>query len=251
MTWPADRKAVDKDGKWLDPWLGQLQKLKPLLAYTPAQFAALQQLIAAYIESQQDDGETDPGTAINLALPIDNEPLFSEDWLISFKNNVQAGRRVPMARFATRSLISSTALAGVSDVTISLPSGFADIEMRIKALSTSSNTIPALEYSEDSGATFLNQPGAVMTRTTIANSTVSQAGMLPANIAAANSAWAVELVRDYSSFTTKLANLEGSYSGEFIYRGVNIQSTAPLNAARFSVPAGTFDAGSVDLWGIP
>lgn len=248
MKWPADRKFTDAQGKILDHWRGPMGVLEPLLALTPAQFVALQQMIAAFLEP--DEG-ADPGAAIDLALPIDEEPLFSEDWLISYKNSAQAGRRVPMANFATRSLISETALSGVSDITISVPPGYTDIEMRVKGLSTSSNTIPALQYSEDGGGTFLNQPGAVMTRTSIANSTLSQTGMVPANLTAADSVWAVEIVRNYTSPLTKLANLEGSYGGEFMYRGVNIQSTAAINATRFSVPAGTFDAGTVELWGIP
>lgn len=249
MKWPSDRKFTDRDGKILDHWRGPMSVLEPLLNLTPAQFAALQQIIAAFLE--QDDEEADPGTAINLALPIDGEPLPSEDWLISYKNAAQAGRRVAMSRFAAPQVISSTSLSGSADVIISVPSGYTDFELRVKGLSTSANTIPTLQYSEDGGGTFVNQPGAVMTRTSITSNVTTLPGMLPANMAAADIMYAVEKVRDYASLTTKLAILEGSYSSEFIYRGVNIQSTQRINAAQFSVPTGTFDGGNVDLICIP
>lgn len=249
MKWPADRKFTDAQGKILDHWRGPMSVLEPLLDLTPTQFAALQQMIAAF--QDQDDEDADPGAAINLALPIDEEPLPSEDWLISYKNAAQAGRRVAMSRFATPQFISSTSLSGSADVIISVPEGYTDFELRIKGLSTSNSTIPTLQYSEDGGGTFVNQPGAVMTRTSITSNATSLPGMLPANIAAADIMYAVETVRDYASLTTKLAILEGSYSSEFIYRGVNIQSTQRINAAQLAVPVGTFDGGTVDLIGIP
>lgn len=249
MKWPSDRKFTDKDGKILDHWRGPMGALEPLLAYSPTQFAALQQMIAAFLE--QDDGETG-GSTINLALPITNEPLFSEDYAVIYKTSAQAGMRTPLGLFARPpALISSTSLSGSADVIISVPSGYTDFELRVRGLSTSANTIPVLQYSEDGGGTFINQPGAVMTRTSITSDATTLPGMLPANIAAANIMYAVEKVRDYTSLTTKLAILEGSYAGEFIYRGVNIQSTQRINAAQFSVPTGTFDGGTVDLIGIP
>lgn len=250
MTWPADRKAVDKDGKWLDPWLGQLQKLKPLLEYTPAQFAALQQMIAAFLEP--DDGETDPGTAVDFALPIDDDPLFSEDYALIYKTSASAGRRAALSKFGSV-LISSTPLSGLASVDIPVPPGFRDVEIRVTNLSMSTTATPLISYSEDGGTTFLSQLFQIFTNGfaqagTSTTPTFSVTTGLSASIVLSG----VSTIRDYWSTDSKLANDFGLYSTTGVawtgsrYMGASV---APINLIQFSASAGTFALGKVELIG--
>lgn len=261
MTWPADRKAVDKDGKWLDPWLGQLQKLKPLLEYTPAQFAALQQLIAAYIESQQEGDEgTDPGAIIDFALPIEADPLFSEDYLLGYSNNSKAGRRYNMTIYSRPPvLISTTAVAGAATADIAIPSGYTDLLVIAKGISVSSSGFISVGFSEDGGTTLLDQA------IDIHRNGSSQAGLISAAVATwtVNTASATSTVYgrltiyDYRSAALKFIEEIGfnyiSGSSVVGWTGGRLltNSAAAINMMRFEAAAGTLDAGTVELWGIP
>ncbi len=139
----------------------------------------------------------------------------------------------------------------MSTTTIPIPAGYTDIEIYINGLSLSALTVPLLAYSEDGGSTTVDQPGATSTSSADGRNTTNYSSIVPTNMAAADILWAVVRVRNYTSNTTKLALLDGSYAGEYVHKGTNLQSTQPLNAAVFTTGAGTFDLGDVELWGIP
>lgn len=255
MRWPADRKFTDKDGKILDHWRGPMGVLEPFLALTPQEQAGLLAMVRAFLNP---DDETDPGTAINLALPIDDEPLAAEDWLIEYKNSANAGRRVLISTLlamvsAPSTLISTTPLSGLGSVDIPVPSGFRDIEVRISNFSMSTTATPLLSFSEDSGATLLSQLFQIFTNGfaqagTSTTPTFTVTTGLASNIVVSGAS----TVRDYGSAEAKLANDFGLYSTTGIaWTGSRYMSAsvAPINLVQFSTSAGTFDAGKIDLIG--
>lgn len=255
MKWPRDRKFVDKDGKILDHWRGPLGALEPLLAMSIQDFVALKEMIKAAKEAEEDGGE---GAAINLALPIDEEPLPSEDWFITYKNSAKAGRRAPMSAFSNRpALISTTAISGaIADVAI--PSGYTDILVITKGMSASANGFISIGFSEDGGTTLVNQA------IDIHRNGASQAGL----ITAATATWTVSAasasstiygrmtIYDYRSAALKFIEeigfnfIPGSSVTGWNGGRLLTNSAAPINMIRFEA-AGTFDAGTIELWGIP
>lgn len=255
MKWPADRKFTDAQGKILDHWRGPMGVLEPLLALTPSQFVALKEMLAAFLE--QDD-DADPGTSINLALPIDTEPLPDEDWLIEYKNSANAGRRVLISTLlalvpASSTLISTTPLSGLGSVDIPVPGGFRDIEVRVTNLSMSTTATPLISYSEDGGATFLSQLFQIFTNGFAQSGTsTTPTFSVTTGLTAATVISGVSKIRDYQSTDSKLACDFGLYSTTGVaWTGSRYMaaSVAPINLINFSSSAGTFDLGTIELIG--
>lgn len=256
MTWPNDRQFVDKDGKILNHWMGQLQKLSPLLELNPQQFTALLSMIGAFLNP---DSEADPGAAINLALPIDNEPLAAEDWLIEFKNSAQAGRRVPISSIlalipsTSRTLISTTSLTG-SSVDIPIPSGYRDIELRIVRMGFTGNCTPRVGFSENGGATLVDQAIRIFhdSASYFANTTGTTADLTTTSATSAHFLWGRMFLLDYTSPAWKSAEETTNLSGLVCTGGrLLTSSSAPINLVRYGTSANAFNTGYVEVWGIP
>lgn len=255
MRWPSDRKFTDAQGKILDHWRGPMGVLEPLLALTPAQFSALQQLIAAYIEAQEDNEAPDPGTAINLALPITDEPLFSEDYALIYKTSDAAGRRTALSRFARPPvLISTTAASGAADVDISVPTTYTDMRLVYRDLSATSAGHFLIGFSEDGGATLLTQAQGLFTNGASQTGTGSSGmGLTVTAPAAAAFISGIISVPGYSGIGNKISSEDGINSVSTLgWKGVRlITSTTAINFVRISCAAGTIDSGTIELWGIP
>lgn len=255
-AWPSDRTFVDANGKILDAWNGPLQQLKPLLALSTDDFTTLQALIAAAQETDEDDAVsgTDP-----FAVAIDEEPLFSEDYAIGWKTSELAARRFPLTKFqGVPTLISSTT-AGGSSFDIAVPSGYTDILLVVAGLSASSNGLLSIGFSEDAGVTLLDQAVDIF------RDGASQAGLVSANTAvwtvgSANASSAIysrTRLFGYTSNGVKMATentfnfISGSSVAGWTGGRLLTNSVGPINAIRFAAAAGSFDAGTVELWGLP
>lgn len=255
QNFPADRTLVDDQKKIVDPWLGPLKRLAPLLTLTNEDFTALKALIAAS-RTTDDTGEiADP-----FELEIDEDPVFSEDYVIGWRTALTAARRFPLTLFATPTLINTTSLAGASSADITLPAGYRDIRLRLKgASSTSGSPVLQIAFSEDGGSTFVNQAWWLTRNGADTANTNSTPGQM--NVAAVSNTLAyfgrIDLW-DYTSSTNKYVEEHGfaclvASTYDLAIGSRLISSTAPITTVRFSVSAGggNFDAGSVELWGIP
>lgn len=255
-AWPADRLFVDKDRKIVDPWLGPLKRLQPLLSLEPSDITALLALIQAAANASADDPFS--LNAALAALSVDAEPLESEDFFITFKNADSKGRRVLLSTLLSglgSTSISTTQLSGSSTVDIVVPSGYRDVEVRVTAMSMSTTANPQISYSEDGGSTFLSQLYQIFTQSfdqsgTTTNPTFTVSTGLSASIVISG----VSTIRDYGSSLPKLAvdagmlSTSGSAWVGSRYMGA---STAPINLVRFVASSGTFDAGQIELIGLP
>src|SRR5689334_4208432 len=122
---PADREFVDEVRKIRDSWLAPLKRMEPLLPLlTPENITTLRALIEA---AQDAEAEGDDTTNI-FELPINTDPLFSEDYFIGWKSNDGAAYRFLMSLFVP-TIISTTSLNGLALVDIAVPSGYKDVEL--------------------------------------------------------------------------------------------------------------------------
>jgi hypothetical protein len=257
MRYPNDRRLVDAQGKIMDHWLGPLKLLEPLLDARIVK--ALQTLANASQEADEDDPFS--LNAALGALPIDNEPLFTEDWAVTFKNADSRGRRVPLSLFepVSKELVSTTALSGNSSVDIAIPEGYTDIALIAKGVSPSGAAHLQVGFSEDGGATLLSGSAYVFNNGGVNSGVVSAAlaVLYPTTDISANANntfYSHIYVYDYAGAADKFTHEHGI---EYVqqhkaWRGTRaITSTAPVNLTRYATATGTFDAGTVELWGIP
>lgn len=252
MTWPNDRKFTDANGQILNHCMGQLDKLKPLLDYSTLDFIDLKALIIA---SRQDE-ETDPGAVINLAFPIDTEPLPSEDWLIEYKNSAQAGRRVLISTLLAlaqpQTLISTTSFSG-SETNVTIPSGYRDVLLRVNGMGFSGNNTPTIGFSEDGGTTLIAHTARIYNDSASYSASPAGAGNFSASsMTSSNLIWGQMTIFDYTNLASKAVNEEAQVFNQFAWSGGRVlTSTQPINLVRYGTSAGTFASGTVELWGIP
>jgi hypothetical protein len=254
MRYPNDRRFVDAQGKIMDHWLGPLKLLEPLLDARIVK--ALQTLANASQEADEDDPFS--LNAALGALPIDNEPLFTEDWAVTFKNADSRGRRVPLSFFGgiQEEPIQSTALSGNASVSISLPDTYAHLRLLIRGASFSTSATGTFSLSEDGGANFLSCSYSLMSGAgDVVAPTTAQASpnFTPSGQSAATVLSARIDIHNVSDSGSKIVVVDGiqettgfSYTGTCIFTSV-----APIDLAQLASTAGTFDAGTVELWGIP
>lgn len=256
MNFPTDRKFVDADGKIRDPWLGPLNRLAPLLDLTNADFTVLKQLIAA----ASDQSDASGGGTINIfALPIDNSPLFTEDYLVGTKTSENsAGRRYPLSLFTIPSVItriSTTTLSG-SSVDISLPTGYTDVLFIVKGASPSGGATFQVRFSEDGGATFqthaqkLTQDASNIDNSAVSTGQISFGG----TFGSSSSFWGQMRLYNYTSSITKGTSehwMQNSSNEVGVGGRVLNNSVAAINLVRFALSANSFAAGTIELWGIP
>ena len=253
MRWPADRRFVDKDGNILDAWMRKLDVLDPLLGFTSNDLAALKALARASSGSGGDGS----GSAFSLALPIDNNPLPDEDWFLGYKNSENAGRRYPMNLFrvAQPTLLSSISLSGNSTQDFVLPSTYNNLRFLLKGVSTAADAALRMRFSEDAGSTFatcgyhlFNNGGDIVSAA--AGSTPNISGTMTA---ASNYSFIIP-VFDILTSARKLvpyhmiSNAGSSAVGTIVVAGA---SPLPINLIRFELSTSTWDAGTIDMWGIP
>ena len=250
---PNDRTFVDPQRKILDHWHGVFRGLEQLLKLSPADFVTLQSLIAAAQDAEgSEDGETDD----IFALPIDNEPLASEDWFITYKNSDNAGRRVPMSLFPRSELISSTAMSGSSSINVTLPDAHPHAKIYIYGMSFSTTAQARIALSEDSGSTFLNAAYELFNSVSVAAADTANASpnITPTGGSGASAVFSVlidifDILGTNNKFVTIFATLDSSgssYTGSYVFT-----STQALNVAQLTITAGTFDAGTIEVWGMP
>lgn len=250
--WPSSRLFVDKSGSILDPWNGPLQQLEPLLALSVQDFATLQALIRAAQETAAD--VESGGTGDPLELAINNEPLLSEDYFIGWKTSEQAGRRFPMSLFGS-SLISTTSLSGAG-VGITIPSTFKHARLVIFGMSFSTTAQATFSLSEDGGSTFLNAAYEVFNHASLVAATTgaSAPALTPSGGSGATAVFSAQIdIHNVVGSSNKMAVMDlvldssgSACTGSYIFT-----STGAVNYVQFAATAGTFDAGSIELWGMP
>lgn len=251
MKWPTNRTITDKDGKITDPWMGPLKILEPLLNLTPAQFVVLQ----AIIRAAQEADETDQDTLSTLiaALAVDAVPDFNADFLTSYDTSAQLAKRIPIGLVGRSSLITTMQLSGSAEVNVSVPAGYTDLRVVLKGVSGSGTSSFRIHLSEDNGATFLIADLHLFNQSDTNAGTTADAEWVPIAIVAANSASGRITIFDYQGSGNKIVDLNGiepasstAWTGTMLFT-----STAPINLLKASVTPGTFDAGSLELWGTP
>lgn len=255
-AWPANRTFVDEQRKIVDPWFGPLKRLEPLLRLEPADITVL----LALIEAANNSTEEDPFSlnAALAALSVDAEPLLTEDYFITFKNSDSRGRRVLLSTLLSgfgSDTISTTPLSGSASVNIEVPEGYRDVEVRITDLSMSTTSTVRISYSEDSGSTYLSQLFQIFTDGFSQAGTATTATFsVTTGHSASTIISGVSIIRDYGSSLSKLTSDYGLYATTGVawvgsrYMGA---STAPINLVTLESSAGTFDAGQVELIGLP
>jgi hypothetical protein len=246
QAWPTDRKFVDKDGKIVDPWMGPLQQLKPLLKLTPADFVTLQAIILAAQDAEEGESA--------FALPIDTAPIFSTDYAVGFDTSEGAGRRYPLTLFkGAPVLISTTNLSGNADVSIAVPGGFKDLLILGKGVSGSASSSHRARLSEDGGTTFLTANFHTFNASNTNAGASNDPDWAGVTLVAANTMYSRMTVFDYGSGESKYVEDTGiDITTPVAWMGVRLfTSTAPINLVKLAVSTGTFDAGTVELWGMP
>lgn len=247
-AWPNDRKLVDKDGRILDQWLRPLDRLLPALQFEPADYTTLAQIIDAF-ESATEEDPFSLNAALG-ALPVDEEPDFSAGYVIGYSGS--AGTRIPLSEFGSV-LISSTTLVGSSSVSVEVPTGFRDVEVRVTTLSMSTTATPLISFSEDGGSTFLSQLFQIFTDGFSQTGTsTTPTFSVTTSLTAATVLSGACMIRDYQSLEAKITSDFGLYSTTGVawagsrYMGASV---APINLVNLSASAGTFDLGKVELIG--
>lgn len=245
-AWPSDRTFVDVNRKIVDAWNGPLQQLKPLLALTTEDFATLQDLIRAAQETE------DGGSPLDL--PIDTAPLFSADYVVGYDKSETEGRLYPLALFSRAPVFISSATLNGSEVNIAVPAGFTNVQVRIAGLSVSTNASATIAFSEDGGTTLLTQVVHQFNHSdSHAGSTAGAATLSIITLANADTMDCRLTIYDYSSSLSKYIEESGlvptGTNGWFGTRLVS--STRALNLIQLASSAGTFDAGTIELWGLP
>lgn len=250
---PNDRGFVDQARKIVDSWHGVFKGLEQLLQITPEDFTTLQTLIRA---AQDSEAEGDDTTNI-FELPINTEPLPSEDYVVGWKSSDSDARRFPLSLF--KPVFISTTTPSGSSFDISIPSGYTDILLVAQGLSASSNGFISIGFSEDGGTTLLDQAVDIFRNGASQNGLVS-ATVGTWTVGAANASSAIygrTLIRNYTSATVKLVQednfnfISGSSVAGWAGGRLLTNSVGPIDTARFTAAAGTFDAGTIELWGMP
>lgn len=253
MGWPNDRRFVDGQGRILDSWMNPLNRLKRLTEITDDDITALINLARA-VGGSGDDGS---GDAFSLALPIDNNPLPDEDWFVGYKNSENAGRRYPMSLFeaAQPTLLSSASLSGNSSQDFVLPSEYNNFRFLLKGVSTAADAALQMRFSSDGGANFITcgyhlfDDGG-----DIAGPSTGTTPDISGTMTAASNYSHIIHIYDAQASARKLVpfhmiNSAGSSAaGTVVVAGA---SPLPLNLVRFILSTSTFDAGTIDMWGIP
>lgn len=248
QAWPSDRKFVDRDGKIVDPWMGPLQQLKPLLRLTPADFVTLQALILAAQNATEDDPFS--LSAAIAALSVDGDPDLAADYVVSYDGT--AAHRVLMSALSSgKELISTTSLSGTTGAILTVPTGYTDIELVALDVSTTATENIILKFSEDGGSTFLTHVYNLF------NSTVDQIGTTTdgewciSNLSASSIASGSARLLNYESGTTKITTEHGIVHSGSAWAGTRvITSTAAINAISFGTGS-AMDGGTLELWGMP
>ena len=240
---PNDRVFVDLQRKILDHWHGVFKGLEQLLQITPEDFATLQAMIRAAQETEE-EGET---TNI-FELPINTEPLPSEDYFIGWKTSDRDARRFPiLSLLSATTLISTTTMSGAS-VDITIPEGYTDVKLIVKGVSTNSGGMK-VQWSEDGASSFVTQTFRVWNA---ANVQTSSDWYDAESVATGNGRYGVQTLHDYAGLENKLVDEHDVNSDSAGWVGCRfLTSTAAINTVRYSTSAGSFDAGTVELWGIP
>lgn len=247
---PADRTFVDPERKIVNPWHGVLAKLEPLLSLTTDDFATLKDLIQA---AQEADDVADVVEQNIFALPIDTSPLFSEDYALGFSNNENAGRRYPLSLFAKPPVLIGTTSFSGTQVDVSIPAGYTDVELRISGLTVSSSTNPTIAFSETGNVTFLTIAVDIFRNgnNQSNNSIAGASSWAVASLTNTDAAYGVMAIKNYTSGSAKVVREYGQQVGNGWVGGRILVSTAQVNAVRYAVGAGSFSGGTVELWGIP
>lgn len=184
------------------------------------------------------------------SLATEASPDFTADFAAIFDQSGNAAKKLPLSQFGkAATLISTTNLTG-SSVTISIPTGYTDIVIRIRELSTSNAVQPSMIFSENGGTTDLTSPGSMYGAGSMAASAINV--LTNASLNAADNVDGVFTLWNYLSTGTKMVtgSLVRSNNGDGWIHQRRLTSTAAVNAVKFTVPAGSFDAGSIDLWGV-
>jgi hypothetical protein len=253
MKWPNDRKFVDKDGKILDHWRGPMGILEPLLGLSQEQYTALLAAIEAFRNATEEEDPLSLSAQIG-ALEVDSEPDFSADYAVGYDGSVAT--RIPLSLIGRSSLISSTPLSGNASVNIEVPATFNHARLFIKGMSFSTTANGQFSLSEDAGTTPLAAAYELFNAVSIfaATTAATTPNFTPSGGSGAAAVFSVlldilNIAGSDNKFVSLNAVLDSSgsaYTGSYIFA-----STAPVNAIQVITSAGTFDAGTADLWGVP
>lgn len=250
MKFPDDRVFVDTQRKILDHWLGPLKVLEPLLKLDAADFVSLQALIEA---AQNPDGgdPTDP-----LELPIDASPDFAADYAVIWRTALAAGRRTPLSGLRSKLIAPSAPMSSNSSVSILIPAIYPHARLHIRGMSFSTTAQARVGLSEDGGTTLLPAAYELFNTASVAAAATGNTtpNITPTGGSGAAAIFTVtldilDILGNNDKFAILHATLDSSgsaYTGSYLFT-----STNPLNYVQVTVTAGTFDAGTVDLWGIP
>lgn len=251
MGWPNDRRFVDGQGRILDSWMSPLNRLKRLTEITDKDITAL----IALARAAGGSGEDGSGDAFSLALPIDNSPLVDEDWFIGYKNSENAGRRYPMSLFqaAQPTLLSSVSLSGNSSQDFSLSGSYNNARFLIKGQSTAADAFLRMKLSADGGSSFISCAYHVFDDAGDAAGPTNNANaLISGSMAAASTFHHIINLYDILSSSRKYVthNSIDSSGNSFVGTMASVVSGA-LNLIRFELSTSTWDAGTIDMWGIP
>lgn len=250
---PADREFVDETRKIRDSWLEVLKTLERLLKVATPENAAT---LLTIIQAAQDAEDSEDGDSTNIfELPINTEPLISEDYFIGWKSSDGDARRFLMSLFQPV-LISTTSLAATTSTNIDVPSGYKNLQIRLQGGDTSASTTVNIRFSEDGGSTFLTQAYNLFSDSFNNQSASTTDAQFSPYAGTAIIIWGVMDVFDYTSSSSKFTRehyVTENFSGatEAAAGGRVITSTAEIDTININVASGTIDAGTVELWGIP
>lgn len=188
------------------------------------------------------------------ALTTEAAPDFAADFLGLYDVSGAVAKKVSLSKFGQpKTLISTTSLVGVTGQTISIPSGYQDIEVIIRGMLAGSGLgqIFGLRFSEDGGSSFINQ---YWVENGVAGPSNDSTIQLHPNINNANSISAYVKVTNYIDALSKA--IRGHiylHTAASIYdlMAFTTNTAAAINAVRVQTSGvANLAAGSVELWGI-
>lgn len=253
-AFPADRTLVDTQRKIIDPWLGPLKRLEPLLKLEPADITTL----LALIEAAQNASEEDPFSlsAAIAALAVDSAPDFSADYAVGYDTSGSAGKRYPLSIIGRSALLESIPLSSNSSVGLALPTTYPHSRIALHSFSFSTTAEARWSLSEDSGATFLDAAFEIFNSASIHAATTADTtpNLTPSGGSGATAVFSAIIdIHDVLGSNNKIARMSSVLdSSGSAYEGIYVfTSVAPVNYAQVITSTGTFDAGTLELWGMP
>lgn len=200
-----------------------------------------------------------PQTLLDLigSLATEASPDLAADFAAIYDASGAVAVKTLLSKINGRKLISTTALTSGSSTNITVPSGYKDMVLLLKSVSTNGTNRINVRFSEDAGSTFVSYAYNVFSNGSVVSSnSVDDGNVMPADSSNTfENMWRCK-IHDYASSADKFTEEIGSRGPEGVSNSTwvgtrSLNSAAAINLINLNVTGGgAFDgSGSAELWG--